>query len=145
MRSQLFYLSLAAVCIVSPSTGTTTSDGPIVDLGYGLWKATVNTTGEYYNCSNIRYGQAPVGPLRFAAAKHPLTNGFRAKHSSNWILRLRGLHIYDLAYLGVSIGRTGSKPESFGMLNCRRDSAQREAANRKTGMIPTSCDYVKCD
>ncbi|RDL41634.1 uncharacterized protein BP5553_01613 [Venustampulla echinocandica] len=38
---------------------------PIVDLGY--------ENGEFYNFSNIRYGQAPVGNLRFRALLAPVT------------------------------------------------------------------------
>ncbi|KAI9712910.1 MAG: hypothetical protein M1812_006779 [Candelaria pacifica] len=50
------------------------SDGPTVDLGYGLWKASINETGRYYNFSNIRYAQPPVGNLRFGAPLPPLAN-----------------------------------------------------------------------
>ncbi|KUJ07184.1 alpha/beta-hydrolase, partial [Mollisia scopiformis] len=47
---------------------------PVVDLGYGLWQATLNGTGNYYNFSNIRYARPPVGELRFSPPKHPLVN-----------------------------------------------------------------------
>ncbi|KAG9239279.1 prolyl oligopeptidase-like protein [Amylocarpus encephaloides] len=45
---------------------------PIVDLGYAVHQATINTTGNYYNFSNIRYAQPPVGTLRFSAPISPI-------------------------------------------------------------------------
>ncbi|KAH7398624.1 Alpha/Beta hydrolase protein [Phaeosphaeria sp. MPI-PUGE-AT-0046c] len=39
---------------------------PVVDLGYGLHQAIVNSTGDYYNFSNIRYAEPPTGRSRFA-------------------------------------------------------------------------------
>ncbi|KAH0543889.1 hypothetical protein FGG08_001790 [Glutinoglossum americanum] len=48
---------------------------PTIDLGYEIHQAaTFNSTGEFYNFSNIRYGQAPVGGLRFSAPLPPLTD-----------------------------------------------------------------------
>ncbi|KAI0140330.1 Alpha/Beta hydrolase protein [Pestalotiopsis sp. NC0098] len=63
---------------------------PIIDLGYvrrlyhrytsGNWKADrrlltrLEITGDYYNFSNIRYGQAPTGPQRFRAPLEPTLN-----------------------------------------------------------------------
>ncbi|KAF6235654.1 hypothetical protein HO173_006337 [Letharia columbiana] len=45
---------------------------PIVDLGYELHQAsTFNSTGAFYNFSNIRYAQPPVGDLRFRAPVPP--------------------------------------------------------------------------
>ncbi|KAI9055325.1 hypothetical protein LZ554_000285 [Drepanopeziza brunnea f. sp. 'monogermtubi'] len=39
---------------------------PVVDLGYTVHQATLNSSGSgYFNFSNIRYGEPPVGPLRF--------------------------------------------------------------------------------
>ena len=41
---------------------------PTVDLGYSVHQAiSFNTTGSYYNFSNIRYAEPPVGELRFRA------------------------------------------------------------------------------
>ncbi|CZR68922.1 related to para-nitrobenzyl esterase [Phialocephala subalpina] len=43
---------------------------PRVDLGYAIHQASLNFTNNpypYYNFSNIRYGQAPVGELRWKA------------------------------------------------------------------------------
>ncbi|KAI8631788.1 carboxylesterase family protein [Xylariaceae sp. FL1651] len=49
------------------------NDLPVVDLGYARHRAIgVNETGDYYNFTNIRYGQAPVGDLRWAEPKAPL-------------------------------------------------------------------------
>ncbi|KAF2135659.1 uncharacterized protein K452DRAFT_281219 [Aplosporella prunicola CBS 121167] len=48
------------------------ADLPVVDLGYEIHRAiAVNETGDYYNFTNIRYGQAPVGDLRWAAPRPP--------------------------------------------------------------------------
>ncbi|KAA6409016.1 MAG: carboxylesterase family [Lasallia pustulata] len=41
---------------------------PVVDLGYELHQAAYfNATGGFYNFSNIRYGEPPVGDMRFRA------------------------------------------------------------------------------
>ncbi|KAI1077609.1 alpha/beta-hydrolase [Whalleya microplaca] len=49
---------------------------PVIDLGYGCHQAiSLNETGGYYNFSNIRYGEAPVGDLRFRAPLEPQSQG----------------------------------------------------------------------
>ncbi|KAK6062597.1 carboxylesterase family protein [Seiridium cupressi] len=59
-------------CSIDVQTYSNTSL-PVVDLGYTYIRAaSFNSTGQYYNFSNIRYGQAPVGPLRFRAPLEPL-------------------------------------------------------------------------
>ncbi|KAI0415586.1 carboxylesterase family protein [Xylaria grammica] len=51
----------------------TACDLPVVDLGYERHRAiAINETGSYYNFTNIRYGQAPVGNLRWAQPQAPL-------------------------------------------------------------------------
>lgn len=51
------------------------SDLPIVDLGYTLQQASLfNSTGAFYNFSNIRYAAPPTGKNRFAAPKAPAVN-----------------------------------------------------------------------
>ncbi|KAL9101699.1 MAG: hypothetical protein Q9163_003064 [Psora crenata] len=61
--------------------GTNTAAGPdgtcnslpVVDLGYSLYRATsINTTGSYYNFSNIRFAAPPLGNLRFREPAPPL-------------------------------------------------------------------------
>lgn len=48
---------------------------PVVDLGYELQRATLyNSTGGYYNFSNIRYAAPPTGSLRFSAPQPPAKN-----------------------------------------------------------------------
>ncbi|KAI9792920.1 MAG: hypothetical protein M1816_001242 [Peltula sp. TS41687] len=48
---------------------------PTVELGYTALEAThFNSTGQYYNFSNIRYAQPPIGDLRFAAPVPPKGN-----------------------------------------------------------------------
>ncbi|KAI9867824.1 MAG: hypothetical protein M1813_007646 [Trichoglossum hirsutum] len=48
---------------------------PIVDLGYALYRASAfNSTGNYFNFTNIRYAAPPLGDLRFAAPVPPENN-----------------------------------------------------------------------
>ncbi|KAH8727105.1 acetylcholinesterase precursor [Phaeosphaeriaceae sp. PMI808] len=48
---------------------------PEIDLGYEIYRATgFNSTGNFYNFSNIRYAAPPVGNLRFAAPQAPAKN-----------------------------------------------------------------------
>ena len=48
---------------------------PIVDLGYEFQQATLfNSTGGFYNFSNIRYAAPPLGDLRFSAPQAPAVN-----------------------------------------------------------------------
>ncbi|MCJ1477093.1 hypothetical protein MMC13_005764 [Lambiella insularis] len=61
LRSVAVVLSLALITVSS-------QDLPVVNLGYEQHQAiSFNSTGGYYNFSNIRYGEPPVGELRFAA------------------------------------------------------------------------------
>ncbi|KAI1819613.1 carboxylesterase family protein [Xylaria intraflava] len=56
---------------------------PVVDLGYERHRAvSLNETGSYYNFTNIRYGQAPVGDLRWAEPKAPVENGANGSYPS---------------------------------------------------------------
>ncbi|KAF2827253.1 alpha/beta-hydrolase [Ophiobolus disseminans] len=48
---------------------------PEIDLGYEIYRAAgFNSTGNFYNFSNIRYAAPPVGKLRFAPPQAPATN-----------------------------------------------------------------------
>lgn len=48
---------------------------PQVDLGYEIYQAaSFNSTGNFYNFSNIRYAAPPVGQLRFAPPQAPANN-----------------------------------------------------------------------
>lgn len=48
---------------------------PQVDLGYEIYRASsFNSTGQFYNFSNIRYAAPPVGGLRFAPPQAPAVN-----------------------------------------------------------------------
>ena len=63
--------SLLPVAFAAPSA----SSLPIVDLGYERQQATLfNSTGNFYNFSNIRYAAPPVGDLRFRAPQLPTRN-----------------------------------------------------------------------
>jgi hypothetical protein len=81
MKSIWTFLGISAAALISAL--------PTVDLGYAIQQATINVsfsskgtkgtthhltyqeTGQYYNFSNIRYGAAPTGNLRFAAPVAP--------------------------------------------------------------------------
>ncbi|KAJ9606204.1 hypothetical protein H2200_009165 [Cladophialophora chaetospira] len=64
--------TLLALSLLSSVNVNAQNTLPQVDLGYETHKAlSFNQTGQTYNFSNIRYGQAPVGNLRFAAPLAP--------------------------------------------------------------------------
>ncbi|GME22918.1 Carboxylesterase type B [Neofusicoccum parvum] len=73
-------VAVASVNLLSPTlaSANNVSDSlPVVDLGYGLYRASkleFNSNGGYYNFSNIRYAAAPVGNLRFRAPESPAIN-----------------------------------------------------------------------
>ncbi|KAH8587533.1 Alpha/Beta hydrolase protein [Bisporella sp. PMI_857] len=71
MKSYLSILSLATSILNIAKCQTTSAFQalPTVDLGYTFHKASVNESGSYYNFTNIRYAQPPVGRLRF---EHPV-------------------------------------------------------------------------
>ncbi|PNS20113.1 Secreted lipase [Sphaceloma murrayae] len=60
------FTALAAVVCVAASQNTT---GPIVDLGYGQFRGTVNTSVRTTTYFGLRYAQPPVGELRFRAPR----------------------------------------------------------------------------
>ncbi|KAF2201520.1 acetylcholinesterase precursor [Delitschia confertaspora ATCC 74209] len=74
--SSMFKLvAVAAVLCSAQAQQNYGSSLPIVDLGYELHQASsFNATGGFYNFSNIRYAEPPVGPLRFAPPKAPKKN-----------------------------------------------------------------------
>ncbi|KAH0558532.1 hypothetical protein GP486_004813 [Trichoglossum hirsutum] len=71
--------SFVAVCSLLAVTaqGYTLNSSalPVVDLGYALYRASAfNSTGNYFNFTNIRYAAPPLGDLRFAAPAPPENN-----------------------------------------------------------------------
>ena len=65
----------AALVAVAQAAATKASALPTVDLGYEIQRATyLNSTGGFYNFSNIRYAAPPTGQFRFAAPQPPATN-----------------------------------------------------------------------
>ncbi|KAI2469029.1 alpha/beta-hydrolase [Annulohypoxylon bovei var. microspora] len=96
---------LLSICSVAEGTSSqdimaTNVSLPVVNLGYECHRAiSLNETGGYYNFSNIRYAEAPVGNLRFRAPVEPLrdecviTNGSIGRvcpqSSGNWTLIAR--------------------------------------------------------
>ncbi|KAJ5375148.1 Carboxylesterase type B [Penicillium concentricum] len=70
-------------CLLLVASGTAVAtELPIVDLGYQRHQAIgFNSTGQYYQFSNIRYAEPPLGPLRFAlpapprSRSHEVVNG----------------------------------------------------------------------
>lgn len=87
MHCPAVFSSLLVAIVLLFGQGTASSL-PVVDLGYAVHQATINVSSPrsfllaeldkyqasdtpYYNFSNIRYGQAPVGSLRFAPPLPP--------------------------------------------------------------------------
>ncbi|KAH6639108.1 Alpha/Beta hydrolase protein [Boeremia exigua] len=69
---QLLPLLLVVLPVFAQNESSqTTAKLPVVDLGYTMHQATFNLTGNYYNFSNIRYAEPPLGKLRFAAPVPP--------------------------------------------------------------------------
>ncbi|KAG4433939.1 hypothetical protein IFR05_010584 [Cadophora sp. M221] len=74
MYSHSSFLSVVAVLFVivlghHPSS----SDRLQIDLGYEIHQGQFNSTGQFYNFSNIRYASPPIGKLRFAPPAPPST------------------------------------------------------------------------
>ncbi|KAL1306319.1 hypothetical protein AAFC00_005040 [Neodothiora populina] len=74
----IYSKTLVAVVLV-PSLAfaaqSTNNTLPVVDLGYARHQAAFyNSTGEFYNFSNIRYGAPPVGNLRWQLPQPPASN-----------------------------------------------------------------------
>ncbi|TKA66081.1 hypothetical protein B0A55_09460 [Friedmanniomyces simplex] len=72
-----FGLTLLGRCAAQAGYGSQNSSTslPIVDLGYELHQASLyNSTGGFYNFSNIRYAAPPTGENRFRAPQLPATN-----------------------------------------------------------------------
>lgn len=79
-----FSARLALLFTASSALVAANAQLPIVDLSYVLQQATsYNATGDYYTFSNIRFAQAPVGPLRFKAPQPPLTDRSVVQDGSN--------------------------------------------------------------
>lgn len=77
-----FFISTALVTnflAFAPNVISTSSPDstklPVVDLGYNLHRATsFNSTGNFYNFSNIRYAAPPTGENRFRVPQQPETD-----------------------------------------------------------------------
>ncbi|KAE9363855.1 alpha/beta-hydrolase [Stipitochalara longipes BDJ] len=69
----LAIISPISYVTAAPTKGSANTSFPIVDLGTSLIRATLNSSGPhpYFNFSNIRYAQPPIGNLRFAAPLAP--------------------------------------------------------------------------
>jgi hypothetical protein len=66
-------LAFVTGALISTVTALPAQALPTVDLGYAIHRPTLNSSGQYpyLNFSNIRFGQPPVGDLRFAAPLPP--------------------------------------------------------------------------
>ncbi|KAN0102190.1 acetylcholinesterase precursor [Hyaloscypha variabilis] len=68
-------LRLLSVAALFGAVYAQNSSLPEVDLGYEVYRAAgFNSTGNFYNFSNIRYAAPPVGDLRFAPPQAPGKN-----------------------------------------------------------------------
>ncbi|KAJ4984093.1 carboxylesterase family protein [Stagonosporopsis vannaccii] len=64
-----------AAALLGAAFAQNSSSLPIVDLGYEIYQAAAfNSSGGFYNFSNIRYAAPPVGDLRFAPPQAPAEN-----------------------------------------------------------------------
>ncbi|KAH7360253.1 prolyl oligopeptidase-like protein [Rhexocercosporidium sp. MPI-PUGE-AT-0058] len=60
---------------------------PVVDLGYAVHQATLNASGSgYFNFSNIRFGQPPVGSLRFSPPLAPSGRNTTVNNGQNSVI-----------------------------------------------------------
>lgn len=90
MLSVLLYLSSSVTVFALNTSIPSAFQMPVVDLGYTIHQASFNVScspkipfvfqlnvikisGNYYNFSNIRYAEPPLGSLRFAASIPPKT------------------------------------------------------------------------
>ncbi|KAI0382450.1 alpha/beta-hydrolase [Hypomontagnella monticulosa] len=101
LSAALSLLPLVQSACIPNTTTPANSSLPVVDLGYECHQAiSLNETGGYYNFTNIRYGEAPVGNLRFRAPVEPqpqdsciITNGSTGRvcpqTSGNWTIIAR--------------------------------------------------------
>ncbi|KAG9684700.1 carboxylesterase family protein-like protein, partial [Aureobasidium melanogenum] len=68
----LFFAAFSSICAQASGSSYPL---PIVDLGYARQQASsYNSSGGYYNFSNIRYAAPPIGDLRFSAPQAPTVN-----------------------------------------------------------------------
>ncbi|KAH7417834.1 carboxylesterase family protein-like protein [Cadophora sp. MPI-SDFR-AT-0126] len=68
-------LRLLSVAALFGAIYAQNSSLPEVDLGYEIYRASgFNSTGNFYNFSNVRYAAPPVGDLRFAPPQAPGEN-----------------------------------------------------------------------
>lgn len=124
--------AVAALTLYSPAVAQGTSDNgtlPIVDLGYELHQATLyNSTGGFYNFSNIRYAAPPTGENRFAAPQPPAVNRsvvqqglpdrICAQSEPAWLLiaeqfipeYLEGQTVFNSSSFNTSSGTSGGLP-----------------------------------
>jgi hypothetical protein len=89
----MFIFSWTAMFALAAARNVASAPTPTVDLGYGLWEATMKVcfldllqrsqslvfffepeTAHHYNFRNIRYARPPVGDLRWAPPQPPLVN-----------------------------------------------------------------------
>ncbi|KAI8939663.1 hypothetical protein NX059_003420 [Plenodomus lindquistii] len=68
-------MKLFAAAALLGASWAQNSSLPEVDLGYEIYRAAgFNSTGNFYNFSNIRYAAPPIGDLRFAPPQAPAKN-----------------------------------------------------------------------
>ncbi|KAI9804627.1 MAG: hypothetical protein M1833_006701 [Piccolia ochrophora] len=63
MALKILFLGLSSVASLVVAQAV---QDRVVDLGYTIHNGKFNETGKYYNFSNVRYAEPPVGDLRFA-------------------------------------------------------------------------------
>ncbi|KAH9224034.1 Alpha/Beta hydrolase protein [Leptodontidium sp. 2 PMI_412] len=79
-KTLLGSISTVALCTLANAQAAL----PVVDLGYAVYQATLNV--RYFNFSNIRFGQPPVGPLRFSPPLAPSGRNTTVNNGQNSIV-----------------------------------------------------------
>ncbi|MCJ1367175.1 hypothetical protein MMC16_006307 [Acarospora aff. strigata] len=77
------FKAVAGLAIASFAVARSSEPLPTVNLGYEVHQAALfNSTGGFYNFSNIRYAEPPVGNLRFRAPVAPKGNSSTVQNGS---------------------------------------------------------------
>ncbi|POR37838.1 Carboxylic ester hydrolase [Tolypocladium paradoxum] len=110
---------------------------PSIDLGYEIHQAiSFNETGQYYNFSNIRYGRAPTGNLRFTAPQPPLVNRTAVQLGDAGVSCPQAFAVWYLCGKALQAGTVNSTDECDASLLPPADPSEREDCLFLDIMVP---------